>query len=237
MDTYSLFAGALRSMGIASEIPEKPARGICCVTGRECETISRKWGIKPTFTRQDIFRAPDSDRIGVDAFLTLGYEPERKACWIATEKEIRLVRENIKATFREIILNEQYPEGWWAIFITTTWKKHGAIVAPACQGKRRPFVALDDEAIDVSRSDLLRGYFSRLCGAKKKGFSTQMLEDVVFNSASMKFGSFSIEEWLEFRDWANGKKCSPLYRLALYLLPSAEELKVERGAEANHEAT
>ena len=64
-----------------------------------------------------------------------------------------------------------------------------------------------------------------------------MLEDVVFNSASMKFGSFSIEEWLEFRDWANGKKCSPLYRLALYLLPSAEELKVERGAEANHEAT
>ena len=232
MDTYSLFAGALRRMGIASEIPEKPARGVCCVTGLECDTISRKCGIKPTFTRQDIFRAPDSDRIGVDAFLTLGYEPERKACWIATEKEIRLVRENIKATFREIILNEQYPEGWWAIFITTTWKKHGAIVAPACQGKRRPFVALDDEAIDVSRADILRDYFSRLRAAKKKGFSMQMLADVAFDAASMKFGSFTLDKWFEFRDWANGIKRSPLYRLALYLLPSAEELKAEREAEA-----
>ena len=68
----------------------------------------------------------------------------------------------------------------------------------------------------------------------------QSLNDAVGQIHEKFNRTFDISDVYNFRatdDWANGKRCSPLYRLALYLLPSAEELKVERGAEANHEAT
>lgn len=227
MDTFQILSAAMKIDGMAVEIPNTEP-GICCVTGKHCDTIPRKDMLGASFTAQACFKAPQSDRIGIDAYIAMQDPRERKSSWMATENGMRWLRETVKKDVRSLVINGGWPEGWWALYVTTTWKKHGALVAPPCNGASHPMMAYNDETIDLADNSRVTGTYNKLYEAKTMGIGNTMLETLEFQPAAYKAGLFTIQYWTKFIKWAKPIYLSPLYRLCLWMLPSADELKASK---------
>ncbi len=215
MTAIDLIAKALEYQ----EPPETPVEGICCVTGIMCPTINRRHVIKPSFTRRDLLHCPTSDRAGVSAWLVLGHKWERMSSWTCDGLEfVRLNRVGV----REKVLQEADTERQTANYATTSYKKHGALLAPVAQAGKRVWL-FEERIVDCSDRNLVQSIWGRLRTAQDAGIVRPLIESLDISPGYM--GKIGWRLWQDFERWARPLMRSPLYQFLTYLLPSKEELR------------
>jgi hypothetical protein len=219
MNAFDLIFNQIRNYPDIN-IPEQTEKGICCVTGEECQTIKRKGFFSSNFTNTNILKAPDSDKIGIAAAIVLKYRPERSS-WFVNEKEFIRFDKNL---FRDMFLSGVKNSKCWAIYITTSYKKHGAFVTTINKGKYGiwRFEQLNVDARDGKKNRL---WYNSIFAALKDGIGRSVIETLDCSAWLIK--KIGLKKWLQFYDWAKDKYQSPLYKLCCYLLPSQQDLKNE----------
>lgn len=199
--------------------PEPPADGVCCVTGARGPTVAREWAIKPSFTNLDLLRAPDSDRAGIEAWRVLNYAPARQSSWACNGKTFaRLDRKGV----REHVLTRDEIAIPCAYYATTSYKKHGALRAPANPPGRRVWL-FEMRLVDCSDMDEVADMWARLRAAQDAGIPRPLIEHLDIAPGYMAKIGWRV--WRDFEAWARPRMRSPLYEFLTYLLPSQEELK------------
>jgi len=220
-----LVASALLPLTERVPLPQEPVHGTCAVTGREGPCIRRKDAIGGNFTTQGIFAAPNSDLVGVETYQALKWKWQRMSSWICDGRQfVKLRRPDVRRAVLE------GPEGFfdspperWAAYCTTSYKKHGILVARVNAYPRSALWAFDDVLVDCSDGAAVRAMYTRLCGYLESGIGRPALESRHPNVATIKRSGIST--WLDFEKWSADKWRSPLYRFVCYLLPSIEERK------------
>jgi len=222
MDAIWLIAEAVPDAGVPP-LPEAPRPGVCCVTGRETETIDRLHLLTSSFTQWDLLRRPESGRIAVAVWRAWmygerregkkrDYRPERMACWRVTRSRFEVLdRDGVRTA-----LLEDPPAEPWAGYITTSYKKHGSLLAPV----NRPGSALwlfEDVVVDCSDREKLYDWWEKLRRWQDLGIYRSMLEAGDLEPHVIR--KIGIEEALTFLEWARPRRSSPLYQLLVTLLP------------------
>lgn len=227
MNSIDVIYSALPSV----DLPEEPTEGVCCVTGENTMTVSRSHGIKPTFTNLDILKAPSSDRIGIKAFAVITYSvptegkkvalaPLRQSHWLAVKDNIRYFKK--KEEIRPYALGEKTPDGEWCMYVTTSYKKHGALFAPVNAKKRDRRILFEQQIIDLA-PDYIRSWWERLRKAQDEGIPRPVIENGEASPALIR--NVGVQKWREFHNFAHDKIKNRVYQFLVYLLPSQEELK------------
>jgi len=126
-----------------------------------------------------------------------------------------------KTDFKHLILHG-VPYNPWAIYITTSYKKHGALVSKI---NNTPFGIWRFETQDVDCRDnkKVKEWYAKLLYIHELGIPKNVLENL--NAGIKLINTIGVLEWYKFTMWANDKYRSSLYKLLCYLLPSLEELK------------
>lgn len=217
MHTVNLIAKSLRHSGEALEIKSPLEPGVCCLTGDECMTIPRSDIISSAFTAQSLFNAPQSDRIGVDAALALSYKWERMSCWYVTKNEFRRIQ---KPEARQIIFERQYPAEPWAGYITTSYKKHGALTTPANMDKRIIW-GFNEDTVDLTDHAAVTAIYERLLECKKRHLPQLLMTHLTLDYAAPE----NIIFVSDFINWARPLYKSSLYQFLMWLLPPSSEVK------------
>lgn len=210
-------------------LPCAPTEEICCVTGQRGPCIPRKLVIPNSYTGQDAFVAPQSVWVGVDVYTSYKFErinpktgkpatPERTGCWWTDGREFRILR---RAEIREMVLDGS-PSTPWAMWVTTSYKKHGSARSPVNTGTRG-IIGFDELKVSTSDGSRVKGWWQIMSAAQRGGIGRTMQETVSCPPGLLK--KVGIREWLEFERWAYPRRNDPLYRMLCYLLPSLEELK------------
>ncbi len=208
------------------DIPEQaPEPGVCCVTGVECQTWPRHTLLGPSWTQHDLLARPDSQRVGVAAYVALRYKWERMSSWLCDgERFVRLDRVGV----RNAVFCAK-PCRPWAGYATTTYKKHGAMLAPVnpANGCSNRWL-WDTEVIDLSDQALVMEHWQRLNAALRAGIGRSAIETL--ECPAWLLPRIGISVWMEFARWAKTRYRSGLYRFMSYLLPSQEELRAGSNA-------
>lgn len=211
-------------------LPEKAVDGTCCLTGQQGLTINRRKVFGSSFTELEIFKVPDSDRVGVNVWhaFRAGYfaeagkkrkkKPEAMACWW-TDGEQWVELNKVK--IRELVFNGCGPL-LWAGWVTTSYKKHGSTRAPVNK-KPHGVWAFDEMLVDCRDISKVISWHNMLRMAQDAGINRTVIETLeipvfVYNKIDGKL-------WIEFKLWAMDKRESALYKFLCYLLPSQAELK------------
>jgi len=143
--------------------------------------------------------------------------PERHACWWTNGREFRTVR---KSDIREIILNGS-PSIPWAMWVTTSYKKHGSIRTPV-NHRSRGAVGFDERIVDASNEGQVIEWWERLNTALRDGIFRGVIETL--DCRPLLISKIGLSRWLDFERWAKPIHKSTLYALLCYLLPSQEWL-------------
>jgi hypothetical protein len=226
MHAVNLIARAVEAS--ASAIPYKPVNAICAITGQAGPCIPRKEVLGDSFTNLDALRAPESEFVGVDAFVawSYGYKgredakrlkfPERMSCWIC---DGHVFRELSRIEIRELVLHG-VPYAQWAAYVTTSYKKHGSLWARVNTGTSGiwRFEMVD---ADCRNETKVREYWERMNAALNAGIWRSIIETL--DIAPFILRRVGIKTWTEYERWAKPIYQSGLYRFVSYLLPSAEE--------------
>ena len=210
--------------------PEIPERGICCVSGEETDTINRKHAILVSFTSIDILRAPGSDRVGIAAWRVMTHtsankdstkrdtRPLQQSHWICDGEKIEyLDRQGVR---RYVI--DGVPFGRWAGYATTSYKKHGSLLAPVNTGGRQSWL-WEMRQVDCSDRGQVAETWRRLRNAQDAGIHRPIIESLDPSPGYIPKIGWSI--WRDFESWARPRRLSSLYQFLTFLLPSKEELK------------
>lgn len=197
--------------------PEASYPGICCVTGAECSTVARNLVIKPSFTNYDLLAAPTSDRAGLAAWRVMNHAPARQSLWFCDGLEFRLLK---RVDARKLVL-DSVTAAHWSGYVTTSYKKHGALRCPVNTGARQVWL-FEMLRVDCSDRDAVAEMWGRLRTAQDAGISRAMLESLDISPAYLAKIGWKL--WREFERWAADRLQSPLYRFLCYFLPSREEL-------------
>lgn len=198
--------------------PGEPTPGMCCITGAQGPSYPRGALLGPSFTTGDLLARPESDRVGVAAYVALKYKWERMSAWICDGDQFtRLDRQGV----RRAVLGAA-PERPWAAFATTSYKKHGALLAPV-NGSARNVWLWDVERVDCSDRDRLGLIWARQNQALRDGIGRAVIESL--DCPSWLVAKIGVAAWLDYRRWARPLHRSGLYRFLAYLLPSQEELR------------
>lgn len=211
-------------------LPQEPVDGICCLTGRQCLTIKRNKIFGSSFTESQLFKAPSSDRVGVNVWhaFKAGYfaaegkkrkkKPEAMSCWWANAEEwIELD----KAIIRDIVFNGR-GDLPWAGWITTSYKKHGATRAKVNRHKFGVW-AFDEMLVDCSNLETVKTWWKVMRKAQDGGITRSTMETLEIPVFALK--KIDLALWIEFKNWATDKRQTALYSFLCYLLPSQTELK------------
>lgn len=198
--------------------PETPQPGVCCVTGAECDTIARKHVIKPSFTNYDLLRAPMSDRAGVAAWRVMNHAPARQSLWWTDGKVFRLLK---RQDVRTLVL-DGVDAAQWSGYVTTSYKKHGALRCPVNTGARQVWL-FEMLLVDCSDRAAIAETWRRLRAAQDAGIPRPLIETLDVSPGHMSKIGWRV--WAEFEAWARPRVQSALYQFVTYLLPSQEELK------------
>jgi len=199
--------------------PETPMEGVCCVTGATCATVRRKHVIKPSFTNLDLLRAPDSDRAGVAAWRALTYKGERMSSWVCNGETFeRLDRKGV----RQHVLSRDEIATPCAYYATTSYKKHGALLAPANPPGSRVWL-FEMRLVDCSDMAAVAETWARLRAAQDAGIPRPLIEHLDIAPGYMAKIGWRV--WRDFEAYARPRMLSPLYEFLTYLLPSQEELR------------
>lgn len=187
------------------------------MTGEPGPCIPRRLAIPDSSNDQPWYRAPTSGLCGVDAYRVLHYRPERAACWWCDGREFRQLR---RPDVRALVLSGS-PSAPWAMWITTSYKKHGSIRALVNPGPRGT-IAFDERRVDCSDSYQVSDWWTVMTTAQRAGIWRRMQETVCCPASLID--KIGLPTWLAFERWARPRAQSGLYALLCYLLPSREEL-------------
>ena len=233
MTAYNLISQALRHEEKRLPVlPYEPVDAVCCVSGEQTQCLKRKDVLGKTFTNGDILMAPESNYAGVDVFYAWYYgyyaeegkkrekRPERMSSWFCDGNTFQeLDRQGV----REKVLMEEMPDVW-AGYATTSYKKHGSLLAPMNSGIKRVWL-FEERLVDCSDYDKMMDWWSVLNKALRGGFGRTVLESL--ECPPYLITKIGINPWITFERWARDKWQSSLYAFLCYLLPSHEELKHE----------
>ena len=206
-------------------LPRAPQPGVCAVTGLQCDTVRRADLFGKSFTDGALLAAPQSERVGVAAYLALSYKWERMSSWITDgQRFTRLNRIGVRAA----VLTEP-PSLPWAAYATTSYKKHGALRARINAHGRAQWL-FESRLVDCSDRAKLAEHWRRLHEARVAGVPRAALETLECSGAPLR--ALGVSAWMAFERWARPRYRGALYAFVCYLLPSEEELahaKQDRG--------
>lgn len=119
------------------------------------------------------------------------------------------------------------PPLWpWAGYVTTSYKKHGALRALVNHNSTQRWL-FEMDVVDCSDRAKVADWWERLRSTRVAGIPRPVIETL---DCSVHLMSKHAALWREFERWARPRVNAPLYRLLTYLLPSEEELKNARSA-------
>jgi hypothetical protein len=220
MHPINLIASAIENDPERPELPCDPVYGICAITGDEGLCVPRKKLFGKSFTNSDLMICPASDMVSVNTYLALKYKWERMSSWICDGKTFtKLTRVEV----REHVLSKQKPEIWTG-YVTTSYKKHGALNAAVNRGKSNVWL-FEMRKVDCSEREIMMAWWHTLNSALRSGIWRSVIESLECPGAVMK--NIGIRAWCDFERWARPRYQSSLYAFLTYLLPSQEELKNE----------
>jgi len=216
-------------------LPEAAQNGICCVSGAETETIARKHLFGSNFCDLNLLACPESPRVGVNVWYAFQFgaygvdaesgeakkrkkKPEMQACWWTDGETFR---ETGKAQIREMVLRGTTSKHW-AGWVTTSYKKHGALRSPV---NGTPFGSwgFDDLLVRANNQAAVLEIWRKLRDAQNNGIGRTGIETLDIPIPIMlKIGMTFCNDFLT---WAQPRYQSPLYQFLSYLLPSQDELK------------
>ena len=133
-----------------------------------------------------------------------------------------------RVEIREIVLNGS-PTLPWAMWVTTSYKKHGSLLARVNHSVYG-MVAFDELLVDTRRELITLEWWGVMTAAQRAGITRTMQENVACAPGLLE--RIGLQKWMEFEQWARPRAGSPLYRLLCYLLPSQKELQDEPQAAA-----
>jgi hypothetical protein len=224
MHAISLISASL-SESERAELPCEPVAGVCAVTGLAGPCVPRKHLLGKSFTNLDVLAAPSSGMVGVETYQALGYKWERMSSWICDGLTFRrLTRVEVRPLVLEGVAAER-----WAGYITTSYKKHGALWAKV-NGPGRAVWRFEMRDVDCSDRARMAEVWSRLNEELRGGIGRSVLESL--DCPPFLIGKVGVARWLAFEAWARPIWRSGLYQLMCYLLPSNEELAGERVEQA-----
>lgn len=219
MHALSLIADALPEVE-REPLPCATVRGVCCVTGEEDDCIPRRELLGKSFCDQHLLRAPESPLVGVRAWWAMKLRAERASSWVCDGKRFtRLSRQDVR-----IFVLGGVPAPRWAGYITTSYKKHGALRAPVNSRGRQVWL-FEMLLVDCTDRARVAEWWGVMTQAQRDGISRRSMEE--YHMPPGIVAKIGIAVWERFREWARDKRDSPLYSLLAYLLPSAEEMKAE----------
>lgn len=202
------------------DLPQEPVEGVCCLTGENASCINRKHLLGKSFTNGDLLRRPESDLVSVAAYQALKHKWERMGSWYVDESGFnKLTRKGV----RDMVFSESLGTTW-AGYATTSYKKHGSLIAPVNTGKSRTWLF---EMVLVDCADpRMPGIWQRLNHDLRHGIGRQSMETLEPNSYTLK--EIGYHQWHDFERWARPYYQGSLYQFMCYLLPSQDELKHEK---------
>jgi hypothetical protein len=238
MHAANLIASAVRGTDLCPELPCQPVPDqICVVTGEVGPCLPKKEVVLSTSTDYSWFLAPMSEWAGVDVFqawncglIKDGAKRrscfERGACWWTDGKEFCVIK---RAEIRKIVLDGS-PSVPWAMWVTTSYKKHGSIRSPVNHSDRG-IIGFDELRVDVSDSSRVLDWWQHLNMALAANIGRTVIESL--NCPSHLIRTIGAAEWIRFEKWARPKYMSPVYKLLCYLLPSKEERENANAADGD----
>jgi hypothetical protein len=147
-------------------------------------------------------------------------KPERMSSWFCDGQTFQ---ELDRIGVREMMFREELPSNW-AAYATTSYKKHGSLLAKVNTGSHR-FWLFEERQVDCSDMVQVRDWWKVLNGALRNGIGRTVLESLDCPPYLMR--TVGLSTWMAFELWAKDKYLSALYAFLCYLLPSQEELKHE----------
>lgn len=219
---YDLISQALAAAGKARPLPVEPETGLCCITGLTRQTIPRKLLLKDGFTELDCLRAVHSDRVSVECWNTLTHAPERLSSWFCDGEAFQQLEKSI---IRERVFDRSPAKKPWVGYVTTSFKKHGALHVPVNHGRSSRW-RFETLTVDCTDKALVRSTFRRLLDVRKAGVPRGCIETMSFSPYAI--GLLGAKKWLDFEQWARGVWRSGLYQFLTYLLPSQDELNAAK---------
>lgn len=123
--------------------------GVCCLCGSIDGRYDRKPFIKEGFTNLDYLRAADSSSICPACASMFTLPKLRQSSWIASGGDMIWLK-------REHIWDHLWspPEPPFAMYVTTSYKKHGSFKSRVNYSADRFFVQFEEVGISFSRKDL-----------------------------------------------------------------------------------
>jgi hypothetical protein len=202
------------------ELPEKPTRNICAVTGIKTSCLPRKFLLGASFTNYDLLRFPNSEWVSVDVYQAMKYKWQRMSCWWCDGKTFeRITKPRIRQLFLKPI-----DADFWCGYVTTSYKKHGVLRTPVNHCRQNVWL-FEMELVDGSNYDKVNLWYDQMCEFYRKGISRSSFETLDIHPAFLR--KVGVEPWLRFKSWATHKQPTSLYRFLSYLLPTQEEIKNE----------
>lgn len=200
-----------------AELPCDPVAGVCAVTGLPGQVLPREKCIPETFNNQDLFMASAHPWIGVDAFQVLKHKHLRTRSWMVSGARPKLTWLT-RDLARPMILGK-WPASPWGAYVTFAGKKHGALRVVVNEGRCAHWTVEEQQA-DCTSIPLCRKIYERMEEAQEHGVGKgAMISLDVSAKAMAKIGPAF---WLVFRQWAQIYAQSGMWRLLVWLLPSAE---------------
>lgn len=203
-------------------------KGVCCFTGETCDTLPRGKVLDKTFNKHDFLKAPNSDRIGVNAWRTLQSKEERMSCWVFyggklhTVGDVEKGKDLSRAEARKFVLGLK-PSTPWAGYWSTSFHKHGAFCSPVNLTKDSNLWGFEDRTIDCSDLEHVNWLFGVLMGLKVRGAMEFELAEARFTAKTTNL--LGVETVLKYQALLTPIKRSGVYSLMMYLLYSQSEIK------------
>lgn len=149
-NTFQLISRALGWSGDRVSCDYDTEIQTCCITGELCRCVPRSALIGESFTTQGVFKAPDSEWVSEDAWYAFKHRPERASSWWTDGQTFRTLNRREAWDMLRMLSYEQYDLPY-AMYVTKSYKKHGALVSPVNPGRSKTIVVgFEGETVNAS---------------------------------------------------------------------------------------
>jgi len=213
MHVIKLLSDAITALPDAPAIPSGAVKATCEATGLTTDCLLRKEVVSDNFTNQSRFNALGTGYISTMAYRVLKYKWERAGSWICYPE--RFVRLKTKADLLEGVLEQDKPEPW-AGYITTSYKKHGCLLAPVNANGGNMWL-FETMIVNCNNQQKVEEWYNIIQEARNRGVTKQILLSLLPTATQiMRYG---LLWWHGFAEWAKKRRSTPLYKLVVYLQP------------------